>query len=85
MSETTGLLEQLETVRREKHQVEEARARGARRRDTKIEELTSENVRLGEALTEAGARLEKREEEARCERASEGTMSFLSSQPIALE
>ncbi len=39
-SETRSLLSQLEAVRKEKHLVEEARARGAKQRDTKVHTVT---------------------------------------------
>jgi len=35
-AKTSSLLNQLETMRREKHEVEEARAKGAKQRDIKV-------------------------------------------------
>ena len=35
-AETRQLLDELETVRKQKHDVEEARARGAKQRDMKV-------------------------------------------------
>ena len=67
-AETRQLLDELETVRKAKHDVEEARARGAKERDMKIEQLASENRVLMESLREMRAVLEKKEEELKEER-----------------
>ena len=56
--ETASLLEQLETVRKEKHEVEEARAMAAKQRVQQIEELVSENGHLREEVRVLNERLE---------------------------
>lgn len=45
----------------EKHEVEEARAKGAKQRDTKIEELLAENKVLEESNRILAEKLEKKE------------------------
>ena len=61
--ETVSLLEQLETVRKEKHEVEEARAMAAKQRVQQIEELVSENGNLKEEVRVLNERLKTQADE----------------------
>ena len=61
--ETASLLEQLETVRKEKHEVEEARAMAAKQRVQQIEELVSENGNLREEVRVLNERLKTQADE----------------------
>lgn len=55
-------------MRREKHEVEEARAKGAKQRDMKIEELVSENNEMREKIRNLAQALSKTERELKEER-----------------
>ena len=61
--ETASLLDQLETVRKEKHEVEEARAMAAKQRVQQIEELVSENGNLKEEVRVLNERLRAQADE----------------------
>ena len=61
--ETASLLDQLETVRKEKHEVEEARAMAAKQRVAQIEELVSENGNLKEEVRVLNERLRAQADE----------------------
>ena len=61
--ETASLLDQLETVRKEKHEVEEARAMAAKQRVQQIEELVSENGNLREEVRVLNERLKTQADE----------------------
>ena len=61
--ETASLLDQLETVRKEKHEVEEARAMAAKQRVQQIEELVSENGNLREEVRMLNERLKTQSDE----------------------
>ena len=62
-TEIESLLDQLEVIRKEKHDVEEARAEAAKQRDRHIEELLSENRELKEKLRTKDDKLEKQAHE----------------------
>ena len=67
-AEIQSLLQQLETVRCEKHEIEEARAMGAKQRDKKIEELVSDNHSMREQIRNLTEKLAKSEQELSSER-----------------
>lgn len=62
-SEITILFDQLESLRREKHEVEAERAQHERQRDEEIERLISENIQLKQARRELEEKTAKQAEE----------------------